>query len=74
MGGTVTVGESSVSLARSVGRFFGHVVRGIRDDGRGERIETRREVEEREASTRFGEATVRRTVIEEIELRRADER
>ena len=54
-------------LMRSLGEFFGHVVKGIRTDpaaGR-ERNEVRRTVEEEK---RPDGVVLRRTVIEEVEL------
>jgi len=64
---------SKVGLARSVGRFWGHLRKGVSADvgeGGAVRREVRRETEEREGvETPYGLATLRRTVIEEIELK-----
>ncbi|MCB9838548.1 MAG: hypothetical protein H6813_04350 [Phycisphaeraceae bacterium] len=61
--------QDKVGLARSVGRFWGHVLRGVKADVRKERQEVRRETEVREnVETPMGKATLRRTVVEEIEF------
>ena len=62
-------GNSKVGLARSVGRFWGHLVGGVKADvGKGAG-EVRRETEVQEnVETPLGKATLRRTVIEEVEL------
>lgn len=55
---------------RSLGRFFGHVAAGVRasPEREAERREVSRNVEEREVETQSGKVTLRRTVIEEIEV------
>lgn len=57
------------SLMFNLGRFVGHIVHGLKTDvpARGTRKhEVRREVEE--ASTPDGSVTLRRTIIEEVEV------
>jgi hypothetical protein len=64
-------GNSKVGLARSVGRFWGHLIGGVRADVRKSKTEVRREAEVREGvETPMGRATLRRTVIEEVEINR----
>ena len=62
--------EKKEPLARSLGKFFGHLKRGFTEDVSPERHEVSRRVEE---ETREGEdgkrLTLRRTTIEEIEVR-----
>ncbi len=68
--------QDKVGLARSVGRFWGHLWGGVTSDTSGDASgdakqtrEVRRETEIREGvETPHGKATLRRTVIEEIEL------
>ncbi|MGP1310666.1 MAG: hypothetical protein ACTS27_10755 [Phycisphaerales bacterium] len=60
------------SLARSLGEFFGHIRAGVRakpgeSDG-ARRRQVSRTVDEETVDTPRGRATLRRTVIEEIEL------
>jgi hypothetical protein len=64
--------EPRKSLLRSLGEFFGHVRAGIRAPvSPGERaVVVRKEQEER----REGNLILRRTVVEEVEIRREDER
>jgi hypothetical protein len=59
---------------RNLGEFFGHVAKGIKSDpGRPKKQEVRREVEERQETGPAGERiTVRRTTVEEIEIRPAE--
>lgn len=68
------------SLARSVGEFFGHIWKGVKtpadakSSAKGEPPATARqvvkhEVQEEHRSTPAGEVTLRRTTIEEIEIR-----
>lgn len=64
------------SIMRSLGQFVGHIARGVKADaeaGGGRRIEVRRETQEetRDAPAELGggKMTVRRTTIEEIEIR-----
>lgn len=63
--------RNKVGLARSVGRFWGHLVGGVRADVRKTTTQVRRETEVREGvETPLGKATLRRTVIEEVEINR----
>jgi len=59
-----------LSLARNLGRFFGHVKRGFTAPAQPERrtVETRRETTEEPCDTPRGRVTLRRTVIEEVDL------
>lgn len=59
--------DADKTLMRSLGEFFGHVVRGIRTDpaARPDRTEVRRTVEEEK---RPDGVVLRRTVIEEVQL------
>ena len=62
-------GNSKIGLARSVGRFWGHLVGGAKADVSRDSREVRRETEVCEGvETPHGKATLRRTVIEEIEF------
>lgn len=62
-------GENKVGLARSVGRFWGHLVGGVKADVGQRSTEVRRETAVEEGvETPMGKATLRRTVIEEVEL------
>jgi hypothetical protein len=59
------------SLARSLGEFFGHIRAGIRakpTSDAPQRHEVSRSVEEETLDTSRGQVTLRRTVIEEIDL------
>ena len=57
------------TLARSLGLFVGSIVRGATGDSvEPRRHEVRREVTEEEKETSQGTVTLRRTVIEEVEL------
>ena len=61
--------QDKVGLARSVGRFWGHLLGGVKADVGKDSREVRRETEVREGvETPLGKATLRRTVIEEVEL------
>lgn len=67
------------SLARSLGQFFGHVFRGVTaptpaktDPNGATRHEVRREVEQEQVQTPQGPVVLRRTIIEEVEIKRAD--
>ncbi|MBX3353530.1 MAG: hypothetical protein KF684_11415 [Phycisphaeraceae bacterium] len=63
------------SLARSLGEFVGHIWSGIKTKpGSAERREVSRSVEEREAQTPGGKVTLRRTVIEEVEVEKPHDR
>lgn len=68
--------HDEAGLSRSIGRFFGHVWKGIATpvtDEKTERVETKREVEQRQVEGEEGTVTLRRTVIEEIETKRSAE-
>ena len=66
--------DREAGLARNLGRFFGAVKRGFTqpvkpgrpDDPR--RVETRRQATEEQRETPHGPVTLRRTVIEEVEM------
>lgn len=58
------------TLMRSLGEFFGHVMKGIRTDPRAtDRTVVRSEVEEEDR----GDVVLRRTTIEEIEFKKGTE-
>lgn len=71
-------GGKRKSISRCLGEFVGHIVHGVKGEIRpdeAQRREVRREVEEREGEVDGRKVTLRRTVIEEIEMesgRRAD--
>lgn len=60
------------SIMRSLGEFFGHIAQGVRTDPtkavEPTRTVTRQTVEEEQRDTPQGKVTLRRTVIEEVEL------
>lgn len=60
------------SLPRSLGEFFGHIWRGVTKDVATDKREVRRTVEEEERDTPQGKVTLRRTTIEEVEIRRPE--
>lgn len=65
--------KSKPGLARSLGGFFGGIVRGFTAPIEGEKavVERRESVEEEEREGAHGEkVTLRRTVIEEVEVER----
>ena len=57
-------------LMRSLGQFVGHIAKAVKTDvsAGSERREVSRTVEEEERETEGGKVTLRRTVIEEIEV------
>lgn len=62
--------EPRKSLMRSLGEFVGHIVAGVRADPARERTTVARHTEEAAAQGPDGERiTLRRTTIEEIEVR-----
>jgi len=63
----VTDPQDRKSIARSLGEFFGHIVDGVRSDPAGEpkTREVNRVVEEHDQ----GDVILRRTVIDEVELK-----
>jgi len=60
------------SIARSLGEFFGHIYRGARADVSKEQGTERRVVSHKEETevrdTPRGKVTLKRTIIEEVEL------
>ncbi|TVQ75253.1 MAG: hypothetical protein EA380_11350 [Phycisphaeraceae bacterium] len=58
----------SIPLARSLGRFVGHLKHAISADVSRNRHEIRRETTEETRETPSGTVTLRRTTIEEVEL------
>ena len=52
------------SLMRSLGEFAGHIIKGVRTPAEAERHQVRRDVEE----TVHNGMTLRRTIIEEVQL------
>ena len=59
------------SLMRSLGEFFGHIARGVRSDVKGAKPQqVRRTVEEETRDTPEGKITLRRTTIEEVEIKK----
>ena len=62
--------EKKEPLARSLGRFFGHLKRGFTEDVSASKHEVSRKVEEEEREDPNGKrVTLRRTTIEEMEVR-----
>jgi hypothetical protein len=60
------------SVMHSLGAFFGHIVRGVKtpvQPAKPERREVRREVETETRDTPQGRVVLKRTTIEEIEVR-----
>jgi hypothetical protein len=61
------------SIMRSLGEFFGHIARGVKTDVKGgQKQEVRRTVEEETRETAEGKITLRRTTIEEVEVRKPE--
>ncbi|HLO41312.1 MAG TPA: hypothetical protein VK176_09835 [Phycisphaerales bacterium] len=59
------------SIARSLGEFFGHVIHGVKTDPARKVVKTSEEVEER--TTPEGQKVIlRRTIVEEVEVRPQD--
>ncbi|MCC6426178.1 MAG: hypothetical protein IT435_05095 [Phycisphaerales bacterium] len=58
---------SNKSIARSLGQFFGHIFHGIKADP-AKRV-VRKDVQTEERQTSMGKVVLRRTTVEEIELR-----
>ena len=59
------------SVMRSLGEFFGHIVRAVVTDpaaGASRRREVRRDITEETRDTPTGKVTLRRTTIEEVEF------
>ena len=57
-------------LMRSLGEFVGHIGRAIRTDPARERTEVRRETQVEERDGAEGKVILRRTTIEEMEVRK----
>ncbi len=57
------------SLARSLGQFFGHLIHGVKSPAPPTRQQVRREVEEERVQTPQGQVVLRRTIIEEVEIK-----
>ncbi len=58
----------SIPLARSIGRFVGHIKSAISADVAPERQVLRHQTDEHQRDTPQGPITLRRTTIEEVEL------
>lgn len=62
------------SLARSLGEFFGHIIKGVKtnsaSDAEAQRRVVKHDVEEESRQTPEGQITLRRTTIEEVEIRK----
>ena len=57
---------------RSLGEFFGHIARGVKADVKPSKPqEVRRTVEEETRDTPEGKITLRRTTIEEVEIKKS---
>jgi hypothetical protein len=66
--------EQRASISRSIGRFFGEITKAVRtpaDQPDTKQISRRTETEERD--TPQGKVTLRRTIIEEVDLHRLPE-
>jgi len=63
------------SISRSLGEFFGHILRGAKTnvDDKGNEI-IRKEVKRTVEEEKRGDVVLRRTTIDEIELRKREER
>ena len=62
--------KKNKSLMRNLGSFFGHIVKAVRTDTAIEKKIVSKTVEE----TKEGDITLRRTTIEEIEIKRNSDR
>ncbi len=58
--------KANPSLMRNLGSFFGHIIKGVKTDPAREKTTVRRTVEEEKR----GDVVLRRTTIEEVEIRR----
>ncbi|HED54208.1 MAG TPA: hypothetical protein ENJ00_08410 [Phycisphaerales bacterium] len=63
--------DSKDTLARNIGRFTGELWRAIRSPVSGSKREVSRTVETQQRTTESGKVTLRRTMIEEIEVDRS---
>lgn len=62
-------GSGRKTLMRSLGEFVGHIWQGVRaDPAAPQRTEVRRESREAAAETPAATVTLRRTIIEEVEV------
>lgn len=62
-------GKTNKSLMRSLGEFFGHITRAVKDPADGSEVrEVKREITEETRDTPAGKVTLRRTTIEEVEF------
>ena len=68
---SMTSSSGKKPLMRNLGEFFGHIIKAVRTDPASEKQKTvvRRTVEEQEAE----DVILRRTTIEEIEIKRAND-
>lgn len=66
------MGRRNKSLMRSLGEFVGHITRAVRSDPSREKHTVRSESVEQQQETSEGVVTLRRTTIEEVEIRRDD--
>ncbi len=63
------------SLARSLGQFFGHLIQGVKTPAgkaTAPKQEVRRQVEEERVETPQGPVVLRRTIIEEVEIKQPE--
>lgn len=56
-------------LMRNLGEFFGHIAQGVRTPVGPQRTVLRKEVQEETRQTESGPVVLRRTIIEEVEVR-----
>jgi hypothetical protein len=64
--GNTMADKKDKPLMRSLGEFFGHIIRGVKTDPGGpKRAVVRRQIEEEDR----GDMVLRRTTIEEIEIK-----
>jgi hypothetical protein len=68
----VSPAKPNKTLMRSIGEFFGHIVRGVRtpadEPDPPDAHVLRREVEEQSRDTPAGRVTLRRTTVEELRI------
>ena len=63
-----TPNDKDKPLMQSLGEFFGHVWQGVKTDPAKQVVRHEEEVETRE--TKDGKVVLRRTIIEEVEIKR----
>lgn len=64
--------KSNNSLARNLGAFFGHIVKAVKTDpARAEKERQRREIRRETEEEDRGDVILRRTIIEEIEIKQS---